>query len=250
MTTQPKQEKAIDAAGEPVQGPQEKAGKDEVKAELSFFNLGVEHAKQATASDEKLSSTRTTVREALAVILKAPQDSWPSYRDGFKEVLDARKKEGKPTMALAVLRSQISRILNAAKKQHNIVLAKVEDTKVRWEVLLKSLPKTDGKGRPEAEVAEPVTGISPETETNVGTLIQVIDQCAHRLVKIGREKDAPFAQYIGMNILEGMKLAKEEFQQVYSEYNTGGIVKDKAGLMHKLGLADRTPQAAAAAVAA
>ena len=230
------QEKVIDANGEPVQGPQEKQGSDSVQAKLSWQHLGTERAREVVRVDERLAQGKNTVRQDLIEILKSPQDSWGSYTEGFKAVLDERKKAGEPTVALGVLRSQISRVLNAGKKHHSMVVGKLADTKIRWEVLLKSLPKTSTKGRPAtAETTSTGDGINVDTETNVGTLVQVLHGACKRLITIGKEKDAMFAQYVGQNTLDMLETAQADYQAIFAKHNVGGIIKDKAAFLKELG---------------
>ena len=247
-----KQEKALNMQGNTVAGPKEKAGNDSVKAELSYFTLGVQRATEVSKTDERLFVGKNTVRQDLIAIIKSPQEAWKSYTDGFKAVLDARKKEDKPTMSLSVLRSNISRVLNAAKGQPVTVAEKLADTTIRWEKLLKSLPKAQPTmGRPAEIATETVApgAVNPETETNVGTLLQVINTAAKRLVTIGKEKHAPFAEYIGSNVLETVTMAQADYQKAFAKHQEQGHLTDtgKTAIRVELGLAETVAQPVAVA---
>ena len=234
------QEKVV-INGEPVQGPQEKAGSDHVQAKLSYFDLGVEHAADVSKTDERITRSRQTIREALCDILKSPEEAWPTYTDGMKSVLDKRKEKNLPTASLGVLRSQVVRVFNSAKRSHSTTVAALNNSKLNWKEVLKALPRADvtGKGAPSTKDVAVPTEVSVETESNVGTLIQLIDGAAKRLVQIGREKNAPFAAYMGMNILEFSKIAREDFQRIYAEFNVGGVIKDHDGYLIALGLMEK-----------
>ena len=239
------QEKPI-IEGEPITGPKERQGKDSVQAKLSFFDVGVRHAQEVSKSDDKMFGTQNTIRNTLKNILDAPQEAWVSYPDGFKQVLDKRKEAGMPTAALGVLRSQITRVLNAGKRNKTDVQSKLADTKLRWNVMLKNLPKVhETKGAPtQAKTAEQ-TAI--ESETNVGTLVQVIQAAAKRLETIGKlhtPMPAYFAWYIGKEMQEFYKVAQADCLKAIGDNTVGGIIQHDA-LMKQLGL---TPDVESVAV--
>ena len=221
-----KQEKVIDVTGEPVQGPKERQGKDEVQAKLSFHDLGVTHAKALSRSDELHFIGQSTVRDALIQIIKAPQESWASYTDGFKDVLDERKKAEKPTMALSVMKAQVSRVLNAAKRNPTDVSTKLADSKLRWNIMLKNLPKVHpGKGAPTHETTAEQTAI--EAETNVGTLVQMIQAAAKRLEYIGqahKPQPAYYAWYMGKNMREFFEIAQADCLKIIGDNTVAGII--------------------------
>lgn len=243
--------KASGLDGQPKEGPKEKAGKDEVQAKLSFHDLGVKRAKEFGKLDDRRNEGTTTIRQDLIAIIKTPQEAWESYTSGMKDVLDERKKAGQATATLGVLRSQCSRVLNAAKKQHSMVTKGLEDTKITWQAFLKSLPKRSNAGAPQqvpaASAVTPGDGINVTTETNVGTLVQVIHQASERLAKIGKEKDAPFAHYVGSNMVTLLKDVQTDFAGIQAKYmGAGGVITDKAAFMKELGLVE-TPAAQPAA---
>ena len=245
------QEKPI-IEGEPVAGPQEKRGQDAVPAKLSFHDTGVKHANQVAQHDERMAGTQNTIRSQLITILDAPQDAWFTYTDGFKQVLDKRKEEGKPTAALGVLRSQIARVLNAGKRNKSDVKAKLADTKLRWNVMLKALPKVhETKGAPTQSKTAEQTAI--EAETNVGTLCQVIVVAAKRLHALGmghKPKVAYFAAYMGASIVESYELEQAFCLKAIGDNTVAGIIQHDA-LMKALGLeepqAEETPAPVAVA---
>ena len=245
-----RQEKPI-IEGEPKQGPQEKRGQDAVPAKLSFHDVGVKHAQMVAQHDERMAGTQTTIRQQLITILDAPQDAWLTYTDGFKQVLDKRKEDGKPTAALGVLRSQIARVLNAGKRNQSDVKAKLADTKLRWNVMLKALPKVhETKGAPTQSKTAEQTAI--EAETNVGTLCQVITAAARRLEQLGmghKPNVAYFAAYMGKSLQESYKLEQEFCLKQIGDNTVAGIIQHEA-LMKALGLEQpetvETPVAAAA----
>ena len=234
------QEKVI-VEGEPVQGPKERAGKDAVPASLSYFNVGVKHAQAISQHDERMLGMQNTIREQISAILKSPQESWFTYPDGFKQVLDKRKEDGKPTAALGVLRSQITRVLNAGKRNLTDVQAKLADTKLRWNVMLKSLPKVhETKGAPTQSKTAEQTAI--EAETNVGTLVQVINAASKRLFNIGmghRPHVAYYAAYMGQSLVETIKLEQDFCLKTIGDNTVGGIIQHEA-LMRALGLEEPT----------
>ena len=230
------QEKPI-IEGEPVAGPQEKRGQDAVPAKLSFHDAGVKHATQCAGHDERMAGLQGTIRTQLIDILKAPQDSWFTYTDGFKQVLDKRKEDGKPTASLGVLRSQIARVLNAGKRNQSDVIAKLGDSKLRWNVMLKALPKVhETKGAPAQSKTAEQTAI--EAETNVGTLVQVIEAAAKRLHVLGmghRPHVAYFAAYMGQSLIETMKLERDFCLKAIGDNTVAGVIQHDA-LMKALGL--------------
>ena len=246
------QEKALDVKGEPVAGPAERSGSDAVPAKLSFHDAGVKHANQVAQHDERMAGTQNTIRQQLITILDAPQDAWFTYTDGFKQVLDKRKEEGKPTAALGVLRSQIARVLNAGKRNQSDVKAKLADTKLRWNVMLKALPKVhETKGAPTQSKTAEQTAI--EAETNVGTLCQVIVVAAKRLHALGmghKPKVAYFAAYMGASIVESYELEQAFCLKAIGDNTVAGIIQHDA-LMKALGLeepqAEETPAPVAVA---
>lgn len=249
------QEKLIDVKGNPVQGPKEKQGKDEVHAKLSFLDLGIQRAKEISANDDRTFGVQNTIRADLVTIIETPEEAWASYTDGFKAVLDKRTEAGKPTMSLSVLRSQISRVLNAAKRDSEGVTKKLNDSKLRWNVLLKALPKVKPTmGAPSQEKTAEQTAI--EAETNVGTLVQVIAAAAKRLEVIGRTHTpgtAYYAFYMGKNIREFVEIAQAECLKLIGEHTVAGIIQHDA-LMVALDLVEEpkvtpAPAAAPAAVA-
>jgi len=251
-----KQEKPV-VEGEPKAGPNERAGKDAVPAKLSFHDVGVKHAQQVSQTDDRMFGTQNTIREQLKLILEAPQDSWFSYTDGFKQVLDKRKEENRPTAALGVLRSQIARVLNAGKRNKTDVMAKLSDTKLRWNVMLKSLPKVhETKGAPVQSKTAEQTAI--EAETNVGTLVQVIQAAAKRLEAIGKAHTpmpAYYAWFMGKEIREYFTIAQDQCLKAIGDNTVGGIIQHAAlmkdlGLMEEKASAQPAAQPAAAPVAA
>ena len=244
-----RQEKPI-IEGEPVAGPKERAGHDAVPAKLSFHDVGVKHANQCAGHDERMAGLQGTIRTQLVEILGKPQDSWFSYTDGFKVVLDKRKEDGKPTASLGVLRSQITRVLNAGKRNVSDVTAKLSDSKLRWNVMLKALPKVhETKGAPLQSKTAEQTAI--EAETNVGTLVQVIEAASKRLYALGmghRPKVAYFAAYMGASLVETIALERDFCLKAIGDNTVAGIIQHDA-LMKALGLVEETPVAEVAVAA-
>ena len=237
--------------GEPKLGPKAMHGKDAVPAKLSFFDVGIKHASQCAAHDERMFGLQGTIRTQLSAILDAPQDAWFSYPDGFKQVLDQRKEKNQPTAALGVLRSQITRVLNAGKRNHTDVKAKLADTKLRWNIMLKSLPKVhEAKGAPTQEKTEEQSAIA--VETNVGTLVQVIYAAAKRLEALGKAHTpypAYFAWYMGKELQEYAKIASDFAIKTVTENTVGGIIQHEA-VMDALSLKPKAaPEPVAVAVA-
>ena len=236
--------------GEPKAGPEAKRGQDAVPAKLSFHDVGVKHAMQCAGHDDRQAGLQGTIRTQLIEILTKPQDSWFSYTDGFKQVLDKRKEDGKPTASLGVLRSQIARVLNAGKRNVSDVTAKLSDSKLRWNVMLKALPKVhETKGAPTQSKTAEQTAI--EAETNVGTLLQVIHAAAARMEAIGRAhtpEPGYVAIYVGREVAEYTKIAMEFAVKTVLENTVGGVIQREA-TMKALGLDEKQP-AAAVAVAA
>lgn len=235
-------EKALDTKGEPVAGPKERAGKDAVPAKLSFHDVGVQHAKACSKADDTLAQNQSIIRPQLLEVLKAPQEAWATYTDGFKTVLDDRKKANLPTASLGVLRSRISRLLNTAKKEHSFVVKQLSDKKLSWMQVVKSMPKKSHAGRPETNTIT-VDGLAGEL--NVGTLLQICAAAAMQMAKIGKEKAAPFAHYMGENIVEFIAICEKDFQRITGEHLVGGIIKDQPQYLKALGLIKEERQPAA-----
>ena len=216
---------------------------DSVPVGVSYAKLGEERANELSGNDDIIATGQGSVRDDLLHVIAGPQEAWSTYTAGFKTVLDARVKEGKPVMSLTVIRSQASRILNAAKTDFSGVKAKLENNGLRWNLLLKSLPKRHAKmGAPsKAETGaadEAVVGI--DAELNVGTLVQIIAAAAKRLEFIGVEKKAPFAHYVGCNIREMLELCQKDFHKTFAEHrNSNGDIKDYDKLMDALSLTPR-----------
>ena len=237
--------------GEPKVGPEAKKGSDAVPAKLSFHDVGVKHAMQCAGHDDRQAGLQGTIRTQLIEILTKPQDSWFSYTDGFKQVLDKRKEDGKPTASLGVLRSQIARVLNAGKRNVSDVSAKLADTKLRWNVMLKALPKVhETKGAPTQSKTAEQTAI--EAETNVGTLVQVIEAASKRLHELGmghKPQVAYYAAYMGASLIETIKLERDFCLKAIGDNTVAGVIQHEA-LMTALGLEQPQEPAAAVAVAA
>ena len=231
---------------EPVQADPATVGSlpDSVPVGVSYAKLGEDRATALSSNDDLISAGQGSVREDLLHVLKGPQATWPTYTAGFKAVIDLRVKGMLPVSSLTVMRSNASRILNAAKTDYSGVVAKLENTQLRWNLLLKSLPKKHAKmGAPskaetEGSKDEAVVGI--EAELNVGTLVQIIAAAAKRLEFIGVEKKAPFAHYVGSNIREMLALCQTDFHKTFAEHrNSNGDIKDYDKLMDALSLTPR-----------
>lgn len=244
------QEVALGLDGETKTGPEAKAGTDSVKAELSYFNTGKERATALIKLDEKRRGSEVTIKQDLAQILKSPQDSWKTYHEGFKSVLDDLRKADKPCMTVAVLSSNISRVLTAAKTQHSAVTKLVEDPKVSWKALLKQLPKTSNRGVQSTTSASVTTpdAVDVTQETNVGTLLQVGAGAFERMKAIGDKAagtSGAFASYVGKNMGEMLEVVQADFKRIYDEHHNNGVVIDANKFMIALELREAVREPAA-----
>jgi hypothetical protein len=237
------QEKPI-VNGEPKSGPDEKKGKDEIEAGRQYLSLGVQRARDFTKIDEGVLKSKTNIRQDLLMLFKQPQAVWETYGEGFKMVMDERKKDDKPTATLSVMRSKIGRLVNAAKKNHSLVMSKLGDPKLSFEAVIKAMPRRSGAGRPEVTPPLSVDGI--DEETNVGTLLQIINGAAQRMVFLGQEKNATYALYMGTNVLEFVEIAQNDFQRITAEHSSKqGIITDPDKYLRALSLVkDEKPIAA------
>jgi len=232
----------------PAEGPNAKGGTDSVPAPASsvtFNALGRQFAKSLEAIETGVISARNTLRENVTTVLQAEPETWETFTDGMTEIMDERKKAGQPIAYLMRLRSEVSRVLNAAKTNPGSV-RKIMADKKDWHSCVRAMPKkSNGQGAgggkpPESKSEITVNSDGIGKETNAGTLLQIVTATLHRMVELGKGHEGYFAWYVGQNTLDMLELSASEFQKIHAEHNVGGVIQDKTQFLVALGLAEKT----------
>lgn len=214
-------------------------------AALSWADLGRARAKEIANLDEKIAETRTTLRGDVLRVLEGPAEAHPTYVAGFSTVMAEREAKGLDIRTLGNVRSQVRRVFKAFKANPSAVLAELKNSGKRWDVMLKALPKQSNAGRPsKPEGGQPAAqegaaiGVeSVEKLTDVGAMVESLYAIAARCREVAKGKKAYYGEYIAVEVLETLNIAKGDFQKIYADNaKPGGVAPDDAELRAALDL--------------
>lgn len=206
-------------------------------AKISYQDLGKKRATEVAKLDERIVATRTTLRADIASIIEAsPPESWGTYIAGFTAVMADMEAKGHSIQSLRNVKSQVTRVMSAAKADKPKVLAQLKDEKQRWEQVLKALPKRSNAGRPPAD-AQPEAGKGASipapavaqaekngeiSEVNIPELIERTKAHAKRLMEVSIGKGSPFGQFIAHRTLKAIEIAEKDFHKTFADTVPGG----------------------------
>lgn len=204
-------------------------------ATISFQQLGEERARAVVKVGEQAQSLVAQVRADVVKVLTAAADFWPSYLSGFTMVQGKLEAEQKDTRHLRNIKSQVSRVLKAAKGNPVTIKALMESGKP-WAEVIKSLPKQSNSGRPTRAGAQPAAGEGAQAavdasiiqsdgtvkEVNINDLISGIRTVATQLVAVSKGKKSPYGEYIGQQVLDMLESALGTYQNEMRDFQHAG----------------------------